>query len=250
MGKSARQTIEEGPSAFSDADRELAATLDNLDDAHNYRQWIFDMIEPALGARVLEAGAGHGTFTELLANGHAVTATDFSERCVGELRERFAERPEVTVLQCDLVGSAAGGPYDTAVLINVLEHIEDDAGALRELAAQLVAGGQLALWVPAHMQLYSDFDRSIGHYRRYTREGLRQRLLDAGFIVDEIRYVNLVGAFAWWVVARQLHRAPTGKMGVTVFDRYFIPVLRRLEGGREMPAGQSVLALAHTPKPR
>ena len=113
-----------------------------------------------------------------------------------------------------------------------------------------MAGGQLALWVPAHMQLYSDFDRSIGHYRRYTREGLRQRLLDAGFIVDEIRYVNLVGAFAWWVVARQLHRAPTGKMGVTVFDRYFIPVLRRLEGGREMPAGQSVLALAHTPKPR
>jgi SAM-dependent methyltransferase len=234
------------PSEFGDADRELAATLDNLDDAHNYRQWIFDMIKPALGPRVLEAGAGHGTFTELLAEGRSVTATDLSPRCVRELRDRFGQRPDVTVLQCDLVGSRDAGPFDCAVLINVLEHIEDDTGALKELADQLASGGRLALWVPAHMQLYSDFDRAIGHYRRYTREELRQKLVDSGFVVDDIRYVNLVGALAWWVVARKLHRAPTGKAGVTIFDRLFIPIVRRLERTRRLPAGQSVLALART----
>jgi SAM-dependent methyltransferase len=235
------------PSEFHDADRELEVTLDNLFDAHNYRQWIFDMIEPALGPRVLEVGAGHGTFTDLLAHGRDVIATDLSPRCVKELEERFDHRTDVTVLHCDLVGSREAGPFDSAVLVNVLEHIEDDTGALKELAAQLVMGGRLALWVPAHMQLYSDFDRSIGHYRRYAREELRQKLVDAGFVVDDIRYVNLVGAFAWWVVARQLHRAPTGKLGVTVFDRYFVPILRRLERNRHMPAGQSILALASTP---
>jgi len=235
------------PSEFHDADRELEVTLDNLFDAHNYRQWIFDMIAPALGPRVLEVGAGHGTFTDLLAHGRHVTATDLSPRCVKELEERFDHRTDVEVLHCDLVGSREAGPFDTAVLVNVLEHIEDDTGGLKELAAQLVSGGRLALWVPAHMQLYSDFDRSIGHYRRYTRADLHQKLVDAGFVVDDVRYVNVVGAIAWWVVARQLHRAPTGKMGVTVFDRYFVPVLRRLEGNRHMPAGQSVLALAHIP---
>jgi SAM-dependent methyltransferase len=235
------------PSEFHDADRELEVTLDNLFDAHNYRQWIFDLIAPALGPRVLEVGAGHGTFTDLLAHRRHVTATDLSPRCVKELEDRFDHRTDVTVLHCDLIGSREAGPFDTAVLVNVLEHIQDDAGALKELAAQLVSGGRLALWVPAHMQLYSDFDRSIGHYRRYTCPELDQKLVDAGFVVDEVRYVNLVGALAWWIVARQLHRAPTGKMGVTVFDRYFVPVLRRLEGKRHMPAGQSVLALAHIP---
>jgi SAM-dependent methyltransferase len=235
-----------GPSEFGEADRELAATLDNLDDAHNYRQWIFEMIEPTLGPRVLEAGAGHGTFTELLARGRDVTATDLSPRCARELRGRFENRPEVTVLECDLVGSREAGPFDTAVLINVLEHIDDDNGALTELSEQLTPGGRLALWVPAHMQLYSDFDRAIGHYRRYRRDDLRRQLEDAGFVVDDIRYVNLIGAFAWWVVARQLHRAPTGKAGVTIFDRFFIPVIRLLERTRRLPAGQSILALAHT----
>jgi SAM-dependent methyltransferase len=233
-----------GPSDFGDADRELAATLENLNDAHNYRQWIFDLIEPALGPRVLEAGAGHGTFTELLAEGRSVTATDLSPRCVGELEERFANRSDVQVLLCDLVGSSEFGPYDSAVLINVLEHIEDDGAALRELNAQLVPGGKLALWVPAHMKLYSDFDRAIGHYRRYSREELQQKLFDAGFVIDDIRYVNIVGSFAWWVLACNLRRAPTGKAGVKIFDRYFVPVLRRLERNRRLPAGQSVLALA------
>src|ERR1700679_3356954 len=86
--------------------------------------------------------------------GRDVTATDLSPRCVKELEERFDHRTDVTVLHCDLVGSREAGPFDSAVLVNVLEHIEDDTGALKELAAQLVMGGRLALWVPAHMQLY------------------------------------------------------------------------------------------------
>lgn len=235
------------PVTFDAADIELAETLDNLDDAHNYRSWIFDLIEPHLGAMILEVGAGHGTFTELLAAGRHVVATDLSERCVGVLRARFAREPAVDVLRADVKSAGAAGPFDSAVLVNVLEHIEHDNEVLADLRAVLVPGGRLILWVPAFDRLYSDFDRQIGHYRRYDVPGLKAQLARAGFDVADIRYVNTVGAMAWWLVARRLRRTPTGKSGVQIFDRWFVPLVRRMEAGRRPPFGQSIFAVATRP---
>lgn len=229
--------------AFADADRELALTLDNLDDATNYRGWILSLMQPAFGHRVLEIGAGHGTFTEVLAHDHVVTATELSSRSVEILQRRFAGNPSVSVLEGDVEVSRDASPFDTAVMINVLEHIEDDAEALTCLASQLAPGGTVALWVPAHMRLYSEFDRAIGHHRRYTKSSLGDLMDRSGFTVESIRYVNAVGAVAWWLIARLLRRSPTGKLGVVVFDRYFIPVLRRVEGHVRVPFGQSILAI-------
>jgi SAM-dependent methyltransferase len=233
------------------ADAELAETLDNLDGADNYAAWIFEQVEPHLGDEVLEVGAGHGTFTGLLsARSARVAATDVSERCVGILRTRFADDPRVAVLQGTAADAAELPPFDSAVLINVLEHIADDDGALRELSATLKPGGRLILWVPAFALLYSDFDRKIGHYRRYRKAGLAEKLSGAGYDVAELRYVNLVGALAWLVVARMLHRAPTGGLSVKIYDSYFVPVLKRLERRWGAPFGQSVFAVAVWPGDR
>src|SRR5437016_5447341 len=81
-------------------------------------------------------------------------------------------------------------------------------------------GGRLILWVPAFQLLYSDFDRKIGHHRRYRKGELRAQLTRAGYEVAEIRYVNSVGALAWLVVARLMHRAPTGGASVKIYDSY------------------------------
>jgi SAM-dependent methyltransferase len=230
---------------FSAADAELASNLDNLDDADNYAGWIFELIEPHLGAEVLEIGAGHGTFTEMLARkAKRVVASDLSERCISRLRERFSGAQSVEILHGSVESAAAHGPFDSVILINVLEHIEDDDGALAELGQLLRPGGRIILWVPAFSLLYSDFDRRIGHYRRYRRPGLRTQLSDAGFEVRDIRYVNAVGAVAWLVLARLLRRTPTHGAPVKVFDRYFVPVLKRLERRWQPPFGQSVLAVA------
>lgn len=230
------------------ADAELAETLDNLDGADNYAAWIFEQVQPHLGDAVLEVGAGHGTFTEILsARGARVVATDVSQRCADVLRERFAGDERVTVVHGGADAVAGQPPFDSAVLINVLEHIPDDDGALRDLAAALRPGGRLILWVPALQLLYSDFDRKIGHYRRYRKGELKEQLTRAGYQVAEIRYVNSVGALAWLVVARLMHRAPTGGRSVKIYDSYFVPVLKRLEGRRGAPFGQSVFAVATWP---
>jgi SAM-dependent methyltransferase len=233
---------------FSAADEELAPTLDSLDGARNYAEWIFELIEPHLGDEVLEAGAGHGTFTEMLApKAKRVVACDISERCVDRLRERFPGDEHVEVLHGSIDSAAASGPFDSVVLINVLEHIEEDDGALRDARSLLKPGGRVILWVPAFSFLYSNFDRRIGHHRRYGRTGLRAQLADAGYEVQAVSYVNAVGAVAWLVLARFLRRTPTDSAPVRVFDKYFVPVLKRLERRWAPPFGQSVLAVAVWP---
>lgn len=233
---------------FSAADEELAPTLDNLDGARNYADWIFELIEPHLGDEVLEVGAGHGTFTEMLARkAKRVVASDLSERCAAKLRERFPGDEHVEVLHGSIDSAATCGPFDSVVLINVLEHIEDDDGALRDARSLLKRGGRIVLWVPAFSFLYSDFDRRIGHHRRYDRTGLRTQLADAGYEVRAVSYVNPVGAVAWLVLARFLRRTPTNGGPVRIFDKYFVPVLKRLERRWSPSFGQSVLAVAVSP---
>ncbi len=233
---------------FVDADEELQGTLDDLDGASNYAAWIFALMEPYLGAKLLELGAGHGTFTDLLANsGRQVVASDLSERCATVLEERFSNVPNVQVVHGGVDASATYGPFDTAILVNVLEHIEDDDDALGRLYESLEADGRLVLWVPAFEALYSEFDRKVGHFRRYKIAGLRSQLERAGFQVEDLRYANSLGAIAWWVVARMLRRTPTRRASVQVFDRYAVPMVRWFESKRHPPFGQSVFAVAIRP---
>lgn len=236
------------PVSFDEADGRLAGTLDSVDGAVNYAAWIHEMASPYLGSRVLEVGAGHGTLTELLADdGRTVVASELSDRCVGILAERFSTNPQVRVARGDIENARSCGTFDTAVLVNVLEHIEDDGEALRQICQMLEPGGRLVLWVPAHPGLYSSFDRLIGHYRRYRLRELRCELESAGFSVEEIKYANAVGAFAWWLTARMLRRDPTRGPGVKVFDRTVVPVVRRFESAVRPPFGQSIFAVGATP---
>ena len=232
------------PVPFADADVELQATLHSLDGAHEYTDWIYSLVRPHIGAEVLEIGAGHGVFTERLAEASHVTATDASDRCVSKLQQRYEGDSRVDVRRADLSEATSGAAYDSIVLINVLEHIADDALAAKQLAAALKPDGRLVLWVPALPQLYSDFDRRIGHHRRYTVGQLRRVLADADLDVIDIRYVNLFGSLAWWVVAKKLRRVPTTSTLVRLFDRALVPLLRRAESGRRPPFGQSVFCVA------
>lgn len=241
------------PASFSEADQELAQVLDALGDAVNYADWIVDgMAGPHLGADILELGAGHGTLTERLARhaarrGGKVTATDLSPRCVDTLNAKYCTDPRVEVLLGDIEAVVEGRSYDTAVLVNVLEHIEDDAGALRALYAALRPGGTVVLFVPAFEALYSNFDALVGHYRRYRRDDLAQAVREAGFEVVDAHYVNCVGAVAWWVIARQLGRFPKNRRSVRSYDRVVTPQVRRLESRWTPPFGQSVLCIGRRP---
>jgi SAM-dependent methyltransferase len=232
----------------SEIDDELASTLDNLDAAGNYADWIIEQFGDELRGTVVEIGAGSGTITErLCARADHVIASDLSPARVDELRARFAGNDQVEVVEGDAAAVIAGRSVDAVVMVNVLEHLDDDVKVLMQLRESLRPGGVVALFVPAHPGLYSDFDRRIGHMRRYTRSTLGTALSRAGFDVPVIRYVNAPGAVAWWAIARMLGRTPTSGPLVRLYDERVVPVLRRVETGRSLRFGQSLVAIGRRP---
>jgi SAM-dependent methyltransferase len=151
------------------------------------------------------------------------------------------------VLHGDVATVIEGRSFDSVVLVNVLEHIEDDAAALRDILTGLRPGGTVVLFVPAFQALYSEFDRLVGHYRRYRKGELAALVRGAGFEVVESRYVNCIGALAWWVVARQLGRFPKSRSAMRAYDRTVVPVIRAVESRWTPPFGQSVLCIGRRP---
>ncbi len=230
-----------------EVDATLASTLDSLDDAVNYRNWIVSLASPHLAGPILEVGAGHGTFTESFAGFGDVTAVEPGAHAAQLLTERFAGVDGVTTVAGVVADVDPSPVFGSVVMINVLEHIADDQGVLAEIADRLRPGGHLAIWVPAFELLYSPFDRKLGHERRYRRRQLEQDVRRAGYDVVESRYVNLPGWFSWLLLVRILRQEPTSPTMVKVFDRYIVPAVRWIETRIRVPFGQSVFLVARKP---
>jgi SAM-dependent methyltransferase len=148
--------VEDDPGAFTSA---TGRTLESGgSDQPRYRRYQFDLISPHCGESVLEVGAGLGEFAEQFRSLKRHVVTDVDPGAVEVMRRRFADRPEVTARQFD-VGQPLrlDEPVESVVAINVLEHIDDDAGALRSLAKLVKPGGTIVLWVPGYQQLYGEF---------------------------------------------------------------------------------------------
>jgi SAM-dependent methyltransferase len=220
----------------------------------HYRAFQLELIRPHLGRSVLEVGAGLGVFAAQLTGLQLQVLTDLDPRAVELLAARFADRPEVRARVLDLTVAHPEVDLDVQVdsvlAINVLEHIEDDRGTLRALARLVHPGGTVVIWVPGYMQLYGDFDRAVGHVRRYTPRTLSASFVAAGLDPVDVRPVNLLGGMAWWATVRRAGVGSPNPRLVSVYDRLVVPATRMLERRFVPPFGQSVLGVARVPGPR
>lgn len=228
-----------------------AQTLETLESAHRYNAWVFERVKGALGTRVLEVGCGTGTITQFLTDRELVVGVDVVPEYVDAARSRFQGRSNVIILLHDITSNLPpppeigwGGGFDSAVSVNVFEHIPDDLAALKAVYALLDPGGSLTLLVPGHPGLMSPFDRAIGHHRRYTKAELREKLETAGFRVERLRRTNPVGAIGWFVNNRLLRRRRLG--AVRIYDR-IVPLLAWKDRQAEPPFGLSLVAVARKP---
>jgi SAM-dependent methyltransferase len=217
-------------------------------DQPRYRRYQLELISPYCGNSVLEVGAGLGEFAAGFTGLDRLVVTDADPGAVELLAERFADRPEVEARQLALGDELSlDKPVDSVIAINVLEHLEDDAGALRSLAELVVPGGTIVLWVPGYQQLYGEFDRRVGHFRRYTPATVSDAVLRAGLQVELAKPVNLLGGIAWWAAVRRGgSTAPNPKL-VSIYDRFVVPVTRAVESRVRVPFGQTVLCVARVP---
>jgi SAM-dependent methyltransferase len=218
-------------------------------DQRRYRAFQLELMRPYLGPTVLEVGAGLGEFAAQLTGLCRHVVTDVDPGAVTAMAGRFEDRPEVEARVLDLAEGLPdlGEPVSTVVAINVLEHIDDDTSALRELARLVEPGGRIVLWVPGYMQLYGDFDRAVGHVRRYTPTTLGAVVRHAGLTAEVVKPVNLLGGIAWWATVRRGGVASPRPGLVRAYDRFVVPATRFVERRVTPPFGQSVLGVAVVP---
>ncbi len=224
-------------------------TLRRVEALRRYTAFLWDLMRPFVGRRVLEVGSGTGVMTRYLSTREEVVASDLDPEYVELLKRTFADKPNVTVRQLDLARLGENGleprRFDTVVCANVLEHVENDAGSLRAMRELLTPGGRVVLIIPALQALYGAIDVAIGHYRRYTRDEIAAKLRDAGLEVEHVSYFNLLGVPGWWLNARVLRRRSVPGLQARVNDR-LVPLLR-VERRLKPPIGMSLLAVGRAP---
>ena len=196
-------------------------TLKLLSKASKYNGWVYEMLKPYIGSDILEVGSGIGNMTRHFVKHGRVTATDISPFCLRELERTYAGNENVCVQPLDI--SRNSYPrfeiYDTIICLNVLEHIEDDVEALRNMRKLLKPGGRLILYVPANPRLYCEIDRGVGHYRRYVLEELLGKMKDAGYRIPHHRHHNILGAIGWWINGKVLGKKHINATDVGGFEK-------------------------------
>lgn len=199
--------------------------LENLESAKNYNRALAERVSREIkGPVVLDFGSGSGTFARLLQN------ESRKIYCV-EKDENYRKTLEAEGFSVS--DSPANYPDDfftDVYTLNVLEHVEDDASALKGLWNVMQVGGRLIVFVPAHPILYSSFDKRIGHFRRYTRRSLENVLGSVGFTVTHTEFFDFFGYFV--AVGYRILDRGEGKLtkeGVRVFDSTIFPLSRRID---------------------
>ena len=226
--------------------------------AVNYSRWILQRLGPFLGKHIVEVGAGAGAFSQiLLETGPAsMTLLEPSPNLFSILSARLPEidrKGIATAQQSTLIHAfAAADPPrrpDTAVYVNVLEHIEDDEGELRALHSILPGGGRLLIFVPANRWLMGSMDYQLGHCRRYSLGEITSKCRAAGFSIQMAKYFDVVGIVPWWLKYCVLKSKSMEAGAVQLYDRLVVPISKMLEGWITPPIGKSIIVAAQNEGP-
>ncbi len=215
--------------------------------ARNYHQWILEEFRPFLGKRMIEVGSGTGDFSELLLTfAPEYLALIEPSLMVEKLKLRFESGPFTDFSVINSTFAAAAGEIrksrpDSIIYVNVLEHIENDLSELQAVSSTLDVGGRIFIFVPAHAWLYGEFDRSVGHFRRYARVELEKKCASAGFRPLCSKYVDMLGVVPWWITYRLIRSSILSPTAVRRYDKYLVPLSRIVDRISGAPTGKNIL---------
>lgn len=239
----------------------LPFELVSLANAVNYQRWVFRTIEPFVGQRILEIGAGIGNMSQWLPIRERLILSETDPQLIGNLRENLAARrtlqdQRVSVLALDVVRddltAVMAEKLDTVVSFNVLEHIENDAEALGRLCDIVRANRspgrkRVITFVPAHAWAYGSMDKTFGHFRRYSRSGLKNLCRKVAPEAKlTLRHFNAFGVAGWVWNGRVMKRPHIGSGAIRAFERlcpWLSPIDDFLHKQLRLPIGQSLLAV-------
>jgi SAM-dependent methyltransferase len=214
--------------------------LEIISENYRFNDWMFRQVNKGLtktNGNVLEVGSGLGTFSEKIIHnrspGSKIVLTDISDKYLLGLKEKYSSYKNVTVRKLDLDNgedyrNIGYELFDFIIALNVLEHIKDDQFALRELHKMLRKNGVLVVLVPCHKFLYNVIDANVGHYRRYDKKELVQKVNMAHFHLERISYFNMLGIVGWFLNGNLCKEPKINRYASKCFDR-LVPIQRCLD---------------------
>jgi SAM-dependent methyltransferase len=203
-------------------------------------------------ARILEIGCGTGHNLPMLARFGEVDAIEIDEAARGIAAERLGKA--VGAAPLPTLPGVARGRYDLIAVLDVVEHIGDDVGALRGMAECLAPGGRILITVPAHQWMWSAHDIVNHHHRRYSKASLAKAIAAARLRHNGLRYFNSL-LFPVAVAARVAGRltgkddsddSPPARPINAALEKIF-GLERHLVGRVPLPPGLSIITLASKP---
>jgi SAM-dependent methyltransferase len=227
------------------ADEYGSHILIELERTRRFNAWMGETLRPHIGDRVLEIGAGIGNLTNQLIPRELFLASDINPNYLHYLRSYSFGKPYLRVMEIDAANPEhfidLEGQFDTVVMLNVLEHVDDPAQTLQNVRSALEDGGHAVILVPQHPWLFGSLDEALGHRERYTRRGFERALADAGFRVELILDFNRFSVPGWWLNARVLKRKRFSRLQLKLVDT-LMPLLKRID--RIWPwSGASLIAI-------
>lgn len=217
-------------------------TLDVMSEASWYNKWLYDYFKKYIHGDILEVGGGIGNFVDLLKKRGNLTSIDINIDYLKKLRNG----KNIDAGFGDIEKGKyffKNKKYDSIICFNVLEHINDDKKALKNMNKLLKKGGKLILLVPAYQFLYSKLDKEIGHFRRYTLKEIDKKIKNVGFKKIKSNYLNWWSVFGWLIFVKLLNGKSMPSAPVKIFD-FFGKLMLFPEKIITSPFGLSVISVS------
>lgn len=232
---------------FKEIDIEGLETLNVIEKANQFNEWMYRSISADCKGRILEIGSGIGNISKFfIRDRKEIVLSDIRDNYCETLKKKF-DNP---VLKIDLVDRDFDhhyvdlfGTFDTVFALNVVEHIEDDVRAISNCKKLLKNGGTLIILVPAYQWLYNNLDSQLEHFRRYNKKSLKAIITANDMHLKKLFSFNVIGIFGWFVSGKlqKNNTIPEGQMG---FFNLLVPLFKLADFFLFRKIGLSVICVS------
>lgn len=240
----------------TELDNNTIDTLEAMEYAPVYHQWMLDEFSNHFGNVIVEVGAGTGSISKKLLESKPkkLFCIEPSRMVYDKLVESLDKYKAVNKTEteinplnsflCDAEETLKNQSVDTIIYINVLEHIENDVDELKIMNNCLSKDGKILIFVPALQWIYGTHDKNVGHFRRYYKSELRKKIETAGFEIVSIKYFDLFGILPWWFSFKVLKIKYLNNGQSKIYDKWIVPITRFVEKISPPIVGKNLIVVA------
>ena len=216
--------------------------LEIFDKAHFWRNYAYLLVKKFIGKKILEVGAGIGSFAKIYIKEKSdITLSEIDSFNYETLKKNFNLQKNVKV-ENKLI-QQFDETFDTFFYISVLEHIENDTKEITDAIEKLEDKGHLIICVPAHNYMYSNFDKEIGHFRRYEMNffdtlNFKNANIKKSFFIDS--FGHLLYFFNKLLFSKEIYPS---KLKIFIWDKIFTPLTIAIDYLTAYKFGKNILCI-------